>query len=118
MISEGYEFNRGKQASGLNKATEDRYSVNQLIEWHLDGKKPEIQWEGNFTSEILFRIAKDYPQNVFIGIRGGEKHLRYMAKNSPELVKGKSWQIGSHQPTSQWIPGDVFYGILADNNIY
>ena len=162
----GYEFNRGKQASGLNKATEHRYSVNelkgmqggfvgvkggvsgllkmkpekiqssrfqyssqdmshesnwidlkafnQLIEWHLDGKKPEIQWEGNFASEILFRIARDYQQNVFIGIRGGEKHLRDMAKNSPELVKGKSWQIGSHQPTSQWIPGDVFYEILAD----
>jgi hypothetical protein len=87
---------------------------NKLAKWTLERdsanvKLPEIQWNGNYPSDILYLIAKSYGDKVYIGIRGGDEKLHSLSKDE---ITGKRWGISTSKNTNQWIPGSQFCAIL------
>jgi hypothetical protein len=86
-----------------------------IIRWILYHELQEIDWNGSFSSELLYKIANDYKGRVFIGIRGGEEALRNM---ETQVIKSKEWGISTEQSTPQWIDGTLFCDILKEKGAY
>lgn len=88
-----------------------------LTSWKLNEIDcPEIEWEGKFPAEILYKIARDCGSKVFIGIQGGENSLKY--KLNIDEIRNKEWQISTRKVSSQWIPGDKFKEILDEKHVF
>lgn len=81
----------------------------KLVEWKLEGKVPEIKWDSRFPFDVVERIADDFKNKVFIGIRGGVDRLKQLGS---EEIKNRSWEINSKQKSNEWIPGDQFLQII------
>jgi hypothetical protein len=81
----------------------------ELAAWLLGGDPPEVEWDGKFRAEVLYRIARAYGDKVFVGIKGGSNSLINM---EPEELASVRWSIGHVQLTRQWIPGPEFVAIL------
>jgi hypothetical protein len=81
----------------------------ELAAWLLGGEPPKGEWEGKFSVEVLYRIARDYGDKVFVGIKGGSDALVNIGQD--ELASAR-WSIGQVQLTRQWIPGSEFVSIL------
>lgn len=75
----------------------------------------DIDWEGRFPSENLYRIAKDFGSDVFIGIRGGGNALKNM---TGEEIKSREWNISTEKANAQWIDGELFYKIIKQKGIF
>ncbi len=88
---------------------------NKLASWILGQAKPSIDWQEKFPANILYKIAKDYGSEVFIGIKGGIVKLSGM---STDDISKKEWQISTHKANSQWIPGDTFKEILEKKQVF
>jgi hypothetical protein len=85
-----------------------------ICKWIIDGSLEEIEWDDNLSSKLLYRIAKDYKDKVFIGIKGGKDALEGM---EAEVLKTKKWNISICQPNPQWISGELYYKILKEKGI-
>jgi hypothetical protein len=81
-----------------------------IVDWLLGKCVPEITWEGQFPAAVLLRIARDYEDRVYIGIRGGERELASM--NKEEFLR-KNWKIGPPKTSPRWIAGSHFYTIAT-----
>jgi len=90
-------------------------TFNDIIKWLLYKEIKDIDWKGNLHSESLYKIAKDFKKNVFIGIKGGEKALKNM---TPDEIKNKGWGISTEKATAQWIDGELFCKIIDEKNIF
>ena len=90
-------------------------TFKNLIRWLLHKETRDIDWEGQYPSESLYKIAKDFRQKVFIGIQGGEKALRSM---EPDVIRNKSWNISTEKATAQWIDGELFLRIIDEKAVY
>lgn len=53
-------------------------TFNKVVDWKLHGTPDDINWEAKLPTTLLYKIAKDFSPNVFIGIRGGENNLKQM----------------------------------------
>jgi len=65
--------------------------------------------------EFLYKIAKDYGQKVFIGLRGGEDALRQMPADE---IRKKQWQISTVKASREWSYGNIFQNILDEKRVY
>lgn len=90
-------------------------TFNKVAKWILDGETPEIEWNGRFSSLVLYRIARDYKGKVFIGIKGGQKALESMTADD---IMGKQWQISTMKASTQWVAGDVFWAVIQNKSVY
>jgi hypothetical protein len=89
---------------------------NNVTKWLVNGENVDIKWQGKFYSDVLFKIAKDFKNNVFIGIKGGASALSNMDN---EKIMKKQWQIDYKKgPTSNWIDGGTFYEIIKEKNVF
>jgi len=89
---------------------------NNIIRWKLDKVVKGINWKGRLPARLLYEIAKDYKENVCIGIKGGEKALGSM---DAETIKSKEWNIITEQSKNpQWINGIVFDRILDEKGVF
>lgn len=110
-----YKFQYTSQDMSRKRNWIDIKRFKAICAWIIDRKIEEIDWDGTFRSDLLYKIAKDYKKKVFIGIKGGEKALKNMAS---EAIKEKSWGISTEQSSSQWIDGEVFCTILKEKGLY
>jgi hypothetical protein len=90
-------------------------TFNDIIKWVLYKEIKDIDWKGNLHSESLYKIAKDYKEKVFIGIKGGEKALKNM---EPDQIKNKGWGISTVKATAQWIDGELFCKIIDEKEVF
>lgn len=86
-------------------------TFNKVIDWRLHGTPGDINWDAKLPASVLYDIARDFGQSVFIGIRGGENALRQM---NIDEIKSKRWSISSSKGSPNWIEGNVFYNTLKD----
>lgn len=90
-------------------------TFNAIISWIFQKEIKDIDWRGRLHSDSLYKIAKDFKQKVFIGIKGGENTLRAMGVDE---IKNREWNISTEKHNSQWIDGELFYEILNKKNVY
>lgn len=83
----------------------------KLVEWKLEGKVPEIKWDNRFPFDVVEKIAGDFKEKVFVGIRGGVDRLKQLGL---EEIENRSWEIKSKQKSGEWIPGDQFLQVIKD----
>ena len=86
-----------------------------IINWIFNKGIREIDWKGRLHADSLYKIAKDFHQKIFIGIKGGENTLRAMGVDE---IKNREWNISTEKHNSQWIDGELFYEILNKKNVY
>lgn len=89
---------------------------NRIIEW-MNSKSKGLEWlrlVGKLPVEALYKIAKRSGDEVYIGIKGGEKSLQEMP---PQIIKTKNWGISTKQPSEQWIKGRKFAEIIETQGI-
>ena len=90
-------------------------TFNGIINWIFNKGIREIDWKGRLHADSLYKIAKDFQQKIFIGIKGGENTLRAMGVDE---IKNREWNISTEKHNSQWIDGELFYEILNKKNVY
>ena len=89
---------------------------NNIVKWKLYRDVNAINWKGRFPAHILYEIAKDYKDKVYIGIKGGEKALGGI---DAETINSKEWNIVTEQSKNpQWINGIVFNKILDEKKVF
>ena len=47
-------------------------TFNDIIKWILNNEIRDIEWQGRLHADSLYRIAKDFKEKIFIGIKGGK----------------------------------------------
>lgn len=86
---------------------------NTIVDWMLDGKPRDINWDLRLPFELIEKIAGSYRGQVVIGIKGGEKKLKEMTFDE---IKSRYFEIESvatkAKITSDWIKGDIFIDII------
>lgn len=83
--------------------------------WKCKGDKLPVDWRGVFPAQVLFQIAEDYGDKVYIGIQGGEKALRRMDN---ETIRSKKWNIDTKQQSTQWVAGKTFTAIIKAKGVF
>ena len=114
---EQYEFQYTTQDMQAKRKWMELDEFKKKVAWKLHGMTEGVVWEDKLSSELLYQIARDFGENVFIGIRGGEKSLSNMDINT---IKEKSWQISmtKSKRESGWLDGKLFYDILSQKNMF
>jgi len=110
-----YKFQYTSQEMANKRNWLEIEEFKKITRWLIEHSIEDIVWSGVFPSELLYRIACDYKQKVFIGIKGGEKALRDMG--AEEIVRRK-WEISTEKATAQWIDGVLFSEILKEKDVY
>ena len=82
-----------------------------IASWLIDKHVREIQWNGKFASESLYKIASSFGDKVFIGIKGGVKTLKSLSFAD---IQKKSWSISTEKSTNQWINGKLFCEVYKE----
>ena len=108
---ENHKFQYTTQNMSNKRNWIDLETFKKILQWTLESEVVEIDWKGSFPSNLLYKIARDYQNKVFIGIRGGEEALRKMPN---QVIREKEWGISTEQSTAQWINGKVFFDILEE----
>lgn len=85
----------------------------KLIAWKLESKVPDILWDNRFPFDVIEKIAQDFKDKVFVGIRGGMERLKELGW---EEIKNRQWEINSKQKSKEWIPGNEFLQIVLRKN--
>ena len=110
-----YKFQYTSQDMSNKRQWIDISTFHNIVQWLLYKEIRDIVWKGSLQSELLYKIAADYKQRVFIGIRGGEKALKSM---DADEIKTKEWGISTEKATAQWIDGESFCNILDKIDVY
>lgn len=90
-------------------------NFNNIIRWLIYGDTNDIDWDVRLEARLLFRIAKDFKDNVFIGIKGGKTALMDML---PDEIRRKRWSINTVKGSDQWIDGGTFFNIMEQKKIF
>jgi hypothetical protein len=90
-------------------------TFKDILGWIFDKKIKNIDWKGRLHAESLYKIAKDFKQKVFIGIKGGEQVLKNMG---PDEIKNKKCSISTEKANAQWIDGELFCNIIDEKGVY
>ena len=110
-----YKFQYTSQNMSKKRNWIEIDTFQNIVKWVLYHEIGEIDWNGSFHSELLYKIASDYKERVFIGIKGGEEALTNMENG---VIKNKEWGISTEQSTAQWIKGTLFCDILKEKGAY
>lgn len=114
LKSYNFQYSKSDMKNKRNWIPIDTFK--KIISWMLDGNVPDIVWDAKkLSSEILYKIAKDFKDKVFIGIKGGEKALRGMDSSQ---IRDKSWSISSKKGSTSWITGSTYCDILDDKEVF
>lgn len=88
---------------------------NAVCNWLINRTQENIDWSGSFSSDLLYKIASDFRERVFVGIKGGESALRNMGA---DVIKDKAWTISTNRSNSQWIDGALYCAILQEKGLF
>ena len=90
-------------------------TFNDIIKWILNNEIRDIEWQGRLHADSLYRIAKDFKEKIFIGIKGGENTLRSMEADE---IRNKEWNISTEKSNPQWISGKLFSQISDEKGVF
>jgi hypothetical protein len=90
-------------------------TFNKIVAWISTGNVADIAWRGRLHADSLYRVAKDFGNKVFIGIKGGQNALRAMP---PEEIRSREWNISTERSNPQWISGALFVEIVDGKGVY
>ena len=88
----------------------DFLAVAKLL---IEGADLPADFKQHLDSESIYKIiCQSVSDNIYVGIRGGEKKLLEMSK---EEIEEKSWGVtNSDPPTNQWIQGSRYRQIYEE----
>jgi hypothetical protein len=89
-------------------------TFKNIVNWRIKGLTSDIKWEARLPAEALYNICRDYGNDVYVGIRGGNKALQNM---EPNEIMNSRWNISRSQGSTNWINGLVFYSILKEKGM-
>ena len=94
----------------------DIITFNKITKWILNDEFADINWEGTYSSDVLYKIAKGFRNRVFIGIQGGKEALMKMENG---VIRSKRWAINTESGKSKnWIDGETFFEIIKNKNVF
>ena len=94
----------------------DIITFNKITKWILNDEFADIDWEGTYSSDVLYKIAKGFRNRVFIGIQGGKEALMKMENTT---IRSKKWGISPESGKSKnWIDGETFFEIIEDKDVF